>query len=320
MEITKGLNLRALEIFVTVVEKESMSKASQQLGMTQSSISQHITHQEQLFSTLLFDRSVRPIILTPVGRIYYEHALRVLETVTEMWGTLHNIDTAPLKKIRIAVIDTLADTLIPELTHCVGELYPEGSVTITSGQTDDHREALLNRKTDIIITMDPMDDIDQMERYPLYQEPFLLVFPKDFPYEKKAFDHLKATLPFIRYTPRLPISRLIEQHLRRLRLNLRHRYELDTTRAIIPMIAAGHGWTLTTPSGLLDCRHLLDNVKLSPLPFTNLYRTISLVAREKELGDLPLQLSKFSIQYIQSNRILGITNDSDWMLRNTTFY
>ncbi|WP_299371693.1 LysR family transcriptional regulator [uncultured Kiloniella sp.] len=298
MEITKGLNLRALEIFVTVVEKESMSKASQHLGMTQSSISQHITQQENLFSTVLFDRSIRPISLTPAGHVYYQHAQKVLETVTDMWGTLHNLDTAPLKKVRISVIDTLADTLIPELTQCVGELYPKGSVTITSGQTDDHREALINRKTDIIITMDPMDDIDKMERYPLYKEPFVLVTPQDKPIKFINNEIQASGLPFIRFTPKLPVSRLIEQHLRRLKIRPPYRYELDTTRSIMPMIAAGAGWTITTPTGLLESRHFLLGVSISPLPFTPLHRTISLVAREHELGDLPSQLAKKAIMHL----------------------
>ncbi len=299
MEITKGLNLKALEVFVTVVEKESMSKASQHLGMTQSSISQHITQQENLFSAVLFDRSIRPITLTPAGHVYYQHALRVLEAVTTMWGTLHNLDTAPLKKVRISVIDTLADTLIPELTQCVGELYPKGSVTVTSGQTDDHREALLNRKTDIIITMDPMDDIDKMERYPLYKEPFILAYPKNKPVTFTNNQIQTSGLPFIRFSPKLPVSRLIEQHLRRLKIRPPYRYDLDTMRSIMPMIAAGAGWAITTPTGLLESRHFLQGVSLKPLPFTPFYRTISLVAREHELGDLPSELARKTIIHLR---------------------
>ncbi len=320
MNMTKGLSLRAMEIFVTVIEKGSMSKASKQLNMTQSSISQHISNQEQLFSTALFDRSVRPLSPTPAGQTYYEHALRVLDEVTIMWGTLQKINIAPINQIRIAVIDTLADTLVLELSHKIGNLIPKGSIKISSGQTDDHREALLNRRTDLIITMDPMDDVDNMERHPLYKEPFVLVIPDEYPYESKGFDRLQIDLPFIRYSPRLPISRLIEQHLRRLRLSIPHRYELDTTRAIMPMISSGNGWTLTTPTGLLDSRHFLKNVKVIPLPFTNFHRTISLVAREKELGALPLELAQLCKSHIKNVGMMKIMDKSEWAVKEIEFH
>ena len=320
MNMTKGLSLRAMEIFVTVVEKGSMSEASKHLQMTQSSISQHISNQEQLFSTSLFDRTVRPLSPTPAGQTYYEHAQQVLDQVTIMWSTLQKINIVPLNQIRIAVIDTLADTLVPELTYKIGTLLPKGNIKITSGQTDDHRDALLNRRTDLIITMDPMDDVDNMERHPLYREPFVLALPEDFFYDPDDFQNLRTTLPFIRYSPKLPISRLIEQHLRRLRLTIPHRYELDTTRAIMPMIAAGHGWTITTPTGLLDSRHFLGKVKVVHLPFTNFHRDISLVARNEELGKLPFELATLCKDYIKTIGMAEIVEKMPWAIKEIDFY
>ncbi|WP_419901996.1 LysR family transcriptional regulator [Kiloniella sp.] len=318
--MTKGLSLRAMEIFVTVVEKGSMSEASKHLQMTQSSISQHISNQEELFSSVLFDRSVRPLSPTPAGQTYYEHALQVLDQVSLMWSTLQKINVVPLNQIRIAVIDTLADTLVPELTYKIGNLLPKGNIKISSGQTDDHREALLNRKTDLIITMDPMDDVDNMERYPLYKEPFVLVLPGDYSYDSNSFEKLLIELPFIRYSPKLPISRLIEQHLRRLRLTIPHRYELDTTRAILPMVTAGHGWALTTPTGLLDSRHFLDKVKIIPVPFTKFHRTISLVARQKELGNIPQELSELCKAHIKNVGMPQISDKLQWAINEIEFF
>ena len=320
MNMTKGLSLRAMEIFVTVVEKGSMSEASKHLNMTQSSISQHISNQEQLFSTTLFDRTVRPLAPTPAGQTYFEHAQQVLDQVGIMWSTLQKINIVPLNQIRIAVIDTLADTLVPELTYKIGQLLPKGNIKITSGQTDDHRDALLNRRTDIIITMDPMVDVDNMERHLLYREPFLLALPEAYPYQADDFEKLYNKLPFIRYSPKLPISRLIEQHLRRLRLNIPHRFELDTTRAIMPMVAAGRGWTLTTPTGLLDSRHSLENVKIVPLPFTSFHRDISLVARNKELGTLPLELVNLCKKHLKNVALREIEEEMPWAIKEINFY
>ncbi|MCZ4282535.1 LysR family transcriptional regulator [Kiloniella laminariae] len=298
--MTKNMNLRAMEIFVIVVDKGSMADASKALGMTQSSISQQISNQEELFAVKLLDRSVRPLTPTPAGQLYYDHAIKTLDAATGMWNAMQKADQNSLYQIRVAVIDTLADTLIPALSYDLGKRYPAGRIKIWSGQTGDHRTALLERRTDLIITMDQMEDVDSMERYPLYREPFVLAIPATVAKEGDLLDVLVKKLPFIRYSPRLQIGQLIEQQLRRLRLNIPHRYELDTTRAIMPMVAAGRGWTLTTPTGLLDCRHFLENVKILPLPFTSFSRQISLVARDRELGNLPRQLALICQEHIKA--------------------
>ncbi|WP_020593951.1 LysR family transcriptional regulator [Kiloniella laminariae] len=298
--MTKNMNLRAMEIFVIVVDKGSMADASKALGMTQSSISQQVSNQEDLFAVRLLDRSVRPLTPTPAGQLYYDHAIRTLDAATGMWNALQKADQNSLYQIRVAVIDTLADTLIPALSYDLGKRYPAGRIKIWSGQTGDHRTALLERKTDLIITMDQMEDIDAMERYPLYREPFVLAIPTAAKKEGDLLGFLIKNLPFIRYSPRLQIGQLIEQQLRRLRLNIPHRYELDTTRAIMPMVAAGQGWTITTPTGLLDCRHFLDNVKVLPLPFASFSRQISLVSRDRELGKLPKQLARICQEHVKT--------------------
>ena len=60
-------------------------------------------------------------------------------------------------------------------------------------------------------------------------------------------------------------------------------------------VAKGKGFTLLTPSLLID--GLLEMpLKIRPLPAIGLARAITVVARENELGNLPVEFAKLARQ------------------------
>jgi DNA-binding transcriptional LysR family regulator len=87
------------------------------------------------------------------------------------------------------------------------------------------------------------------------------------------------------------MGRQIAAHMARLNLRLAHRFELDSYRAILAMVAAGEGWTILTPLALHHAASLKAAVQVSPLPFAPLERTLSLSARAGVLRDMPGQIA-----------------------------
>ena len=80
MRLPPEFDLHALEVFVLTVELGGMTASAQQLRITQSAVSQTITRLEQGIGTALFDRSLRPLGVTPAGRALYERARTLLST------------------------------------------------------------------------------------------------------------------------------------------------------------------------------------------------------------------------------------------------
>jgi DNA-binding transcriptional LysR family regulator len=78
---TLPFDLRALDIFIAVCETGSMAAAARTLGLTQPAVSQAIADLESRTGTMLFDRSVRPIGLTPAGGVMRQRAAALLSTV-----------------------------------------------------------------------------------------------------------------------------------------------------------------------------------------------------------------------------------------------
>jgi DNA-binding transcriptional LysR family regulator len=90
------MDTRQLASFCAVVERESFSRAAEQLGLTQPAVSQQIRSLEQRFGRQLLDRSGRRVEATEAGRRLYRRAQRLLalerqlvdEVVAETGGEL----------------------------------------------------------------------------------------------------------------------------------------------------------------------------------------------------------------------------------------
>jgi len=315
---SRELTLRAMQVFVTVLETGSMSAAAKRLQMTQSSVSQQVANQEELLQTRLLDREVRPLAPTPAGQLYHDHACKILEDVGLMWADLRRLNFAPLSRLRLAIIDSLAEVLAPELVQVLDRSLPVTQVTVKVGKTGEHRQALLNRESDLIVTMDAMEDIDGMERHHLFREPFVLVTPAGWKEDAPEAKDLKE-LPLLRYSLSSQIGAHCEAHLRRLRLSFPNRYEFDTTRPIMAMVARGRGWALSTPTCLLDSSVNKAELTLSPLPFTGLSRRVSLVGRENELSGLPTQMAGICRKLVRETCLPEIRNFAPWAAENMRF-
>src|SRR5580692_343444 len=68
-----SISLRALEIFACVASSGSMTAAAERLGVSQSAVSQAIRALEEAIGHRLFDRSIRPPVLTLIGTAVLEH-------------------------------------------------------------------------------------------------------------------------------------------------------------------------------------------------------------------------------------------------------
>ena len=76
MQMDKFSELKA---FVSVVDLGSFSAASDQLGVTKSSISKKVSSLEARLSVKLLNRTTRRLSVTELGRVYYQKASKLLQ-------------------------------------------------------------------------------------------------------------------------------------------------------------------------------------------------------------------------------------------------
>lgn len=85
------MNTNQLRYFVASAESKSFTKAADQYYISQTAITQQIRALEETLGVALFDRSSRPIALTPAGRTFLTDAREILE---RMDNAVHRVQEA----------------------------------------------------------------------------------------------------------------------------------------------------------------------------------------------------------------------------------
>jgi DNA-binding transcriptional LysR family regulator len=90
-----------LLVFTRVVEEGSFTAAATVLGMPKSTASRRVSELEARVGARLLQRTTRKVGLTEVGRVYYEHCVRILTEVEEAGAAVSELQSAPRGVLRV---------------------------------------------------------------------------------------------------------------------------------------------------------------------------------------------------------------------------
>jgi DNA-binding transcriptional LysR family regulator len=289
---TLPFDLRSLEIFLAVCESGAMSTAARALGLTQPAVSLAIGELEKKLGYDLFDRSVRPLAVTVAGGLLRQRAGALIAEAREIAPLLRETEHGKVPLIRVGIVDSLSRVLTAPLASYLADKADE--VSILLGLTASHASDLLTRRLDLFLGVDDLEDWAGLERWQLVKEPYMLILPAgaEAPRTVAALRKLAQQAPLIRFSSRSQTGLEIEAHLRRLGVEAARAFEFDTPFGVTSMVAAGHGFAVTTPLCIREAA--LDGARLvtAPLPGPQISRKLTLVARHRELGRLPRELGE----------------------------
>jgi DNA-binding transcriptional LysR family regulator len=141
--------LRALR---NVAEQRSFSRAAEELGYTQSAISQQIAALEQEVGLTLLNRGVRPVTLTDAGRLLVEHAERVLEQLATAAAQLEAIRGLHAGRLRMSAFPSALATFVPTAVAQFRSRHPDVRVELVEAEPDTSLPALRAGEVDLAIT------------------------------------------------------------------------------------------------------------------------------------------------------------------------
>ncbi len=285
-------DLRSLEIFLAVCKSGTMAGAARDLRMTQPAVSLSIAELERKTGTNLFDRTVRPLALTPAGGLMRQRAGALIADARQIGPLLRETRKGRLPLIRAGLVDSLNRALAAPIARFLASRADE--VAVLSGLTAMHASELLTRRLDLFLGVDDLEDLPGLERWELVREPYVLALPRGSSTVRTILDlkKLAKAKPLIRFTARSQTGLEIERHLRRLQIDAPRSLEFDTPYAVAAMVASGEGFAITTPLCLAEALISARAVEVTRLPGPKISRKLTIVARQRELGQIPRELTE----------------------------
>lgn len=147
------MELRNLITFISVAEIGSFTKAAEQLGYSQSTISFQIKQLEEELECLLFERINHTISLTERGRELLSYAHQIRELTDKFNESLKN-DEEISGHIHVVTSDSICKDMIYEHYIDFHERYPDVSIKVTTADTSVMFDMLDRNEADLIITLD----------------------------------------------------------------------------------------------------------------------------------------------------------------------
>lgn len=300
-----------LEVFVSVMREDGMTAAAKRLGMTQSAVSQIITTMEAGFDAQLIDRSVRPVRLTLLGTAVYERAVELLRQARELERLPEVRHNARLPALRIGMVDSFASTAGPHLLREVASVAARWSVA--SGVQETTVRALAERRVDLMITSEDVEAESGYLVLPIFREPLFIVVPKGLNSGRGTIADLADRLPLVRFSATALLGRQVSAYLQQQALPLGREYEFDSSDAVLAMVKAGQGWTITTPLVVLKTHWAPTDFEFLPLRPAGAPRCLKLVAHRDEHVALWTRIAAVAQGILNDEWVPAIRRLAPWL-------
>jgi DNA-binding transcriptional LysR family regulator len=301
--IAKGVTLRGLEVFEALASSGSVAQTAKITGLSQPAVSQQLSKLELALATNLIEHNKRPMRLTQAGQSFLVRAKSALAELRLAHTELTVMDLAHLKALSIGLIDDFDNELTPRLATILADSLTGCKLKLITAPSHEISKAIEEKQLHMAISANAGNMMEGILEYPLARDPFILVAPKSAINSDVDIMSQVQDLPFLRYDEDQLISRQIEGHLKRQKLDFPHRFELGSHLALMAMVARGIGWSVTTPLGYMRAGRFHDQVVALPLPFKPFSREITLYAGADWAGHVPNDVAQTMRNLVQRHII-----------------
>ena len=148
----------------TVVRTGSFSKAADELGYTQSAMSQTIASLEQELGVRLLTRSRSGVRLTPDGEAVYPYIEQIIYRFETMQEKVREIKGLQTGQLRIGTLSSISVNWLPTIMQEFRKIHPGIDFIIQQGNYDDVESLVLSVAVDFgFVSPNPPEGIHKEE-------------------------------------------------------------------------------------------------------------------------------------------------------------
>lgn len=146
-----NVDLELYRVFFTVAKNKHMTKASEELHISQPAISQSIKKLEDQLGGTLFLRSNKGMELTEEGKMFYEYVKGALELISNAENEFTSFKDLSKGEIKIGCSTTLTKLILIDALKEFHNEYPNINISIINDLTSDLINDLKIGKLDFVI-------------------------------------------------------------------------------------------------------------------------------------------------------------------------
>jgi DNA-binding transcriptional LysR family regulator len=147
------LELRNIVTFLCVAEKGSFTRAAEELGYVQSTISMQIQQLEEEIGASLFERIGKRVIITPNGHKFMEYANQIVEIV-EKAKLLGRGSEEIAGSLRVGILESLLERVMQDSILLFNKKFPHVSVETKTASGDELIRMLKHNELDFVFLLD----------------------------------------------------------------------------------------------------------------------------------------------------------------------
>ncbi len=236
------MDIRELEIFLTVAEQLHFGRASQLCNLSPSALTRTIQRLEEQLEQPLFIRDNRKVSLSPAGERFRSYARQTL-LKWQAFRTELQAEEAIAGTLSIYASITAVYSLLPQLLEAYRNAFPAVQLELRTGAAEQAVNLVQSGDIDLAVAALPDRHRSRIQFLPITTTPLIFIAPKQGDLElpltaEGRLDLSRAPL----VVPQMGLSRWrLEQWLKEQRIAPNIASEIIGNEAIIAMVRLGCG-------------------------------------------------------------------------------
>lgn len=146
------MTLHQFTIFAAIAKHESLTRASQELHITQSCVSQQMRLLQEEYGATLYTRAARGVALTSAGRHFLAAISPILEQVSRLRTSSFQAGAPNVAPLVVGGTYSSSTILLPSLLSRFKKSHPEMQIELRTNNGLEIERLLLKEKIEIAVT------------------------------------------------------------------------------------------------------------------------------------------------------------------------
>jgi len=145
------LNLKQLEAFYLVVKRKSVTRAAEELNVTQPAVSIQVKSLEKSLNLKLIQHLGKRVQLTEAGELLYQYADKIFDLAGEAKEKMKDFKKLMRGTLKIGTTKNYARYIMPSLLSEFQRRFPRIKVILDEGNSEDMAGSVLEMKDELAL-------------------------------------------------------------------------------------------------------------------------------------------------------------------------